>query len=315
MRTDPTVLFAAAATALAGLLMAFQSRANGTLAGVVGSGVHAATLSFLGGLAIMAVAVAFGPAARRGFGSLAAALRCGRLRWWMLLGGLGGVGVVIAQAFTVPLIGVSVFTTAFVGGQLAGALLVDSTALPPGGRTPATPGRVLGTLIAMAGVVTASWGGSAESFPVWAPFVPFASGALTTVQQALNGRVKLVAASAVTATTVNFAVGGAFLLVCSGLAWAAGAPPAALPQLPAEAWMLAGGAIGVVFIGVTTTTVQRLGVLLLSLTSLFGNLAGSLVLDLTFPGSPPVTPATGIGMAVVLAGVVLASLRPPAGSG
>ncbi|GAA2091680.1 MULTISPECIES: DMT family transporter [Brevibacterium] len=307
MRTDLSTGLALAATALAGLFMAFQSRANGTLAEVVGTGIHAATLSFAGGMVVMVIALALVPAGRRGFRALAAALRSGELRWWMLTGGLGGVSVVVAQAFTVPLIGVSVFTMAFVAGQLAGALVVDSTELPPGGRTPATPARLLGTLVVMTGVVVASWGGTAGAFPLWAPLVPFASGALTTVQQALNGRVKRTTASAVTATTVNFAVGGTFLLACSALAWAAGAPPAEFPALPGESWMLVGGLVGVLFIGITTTTVQRLGVLLLSLTSLFGNLLGSLVLDLVFPGSPPVTPGTLVGMAIVLAGVTLAS--------
>lgn len=325
MRVDGTILLAGAATAFAGFVMAIQARANGTLAGVIGSSVYAATLSFLGGLLLMAIALAVSPGARRGAGRLIADLRGGSVRWWMLLGGLGGSTVVLAQALTVPLIGVSVLTMSFVCGQLLGALVVDNTPLPPGGRTAPSARRLIGTIVVLAGVVLVSVGGFSRGIPLWAPLVPLLAGTLTSVQAALNGRVRQSARSAITATTVNFVVGGLFLLVCSAVVWTAGARVARLPALPGEAWMLVGGALGVVFIAVTSSTVSHLGVLLVSMTSLFGNLVSSLVVDLAYPGAT-ITVTTLVAMGCVLAGVVIASwprrqgpprrtlVTPPAGT-
>lgn len=325
MRVDGTILLAGAATAFAGFLMALQSRANGSLAGVIGSGVYAATLSFLGGLILMAIALAVSPGARRGMRRLITDLRGGSVRWWMLLGGLGGSTVVLAQALTVPLIGVSVLTMSFVCGQLLGALVVDNTSLPPGGRTAPTARRLVGTIVVLVGVVLVSVGGFSRGIPLWAPLIPLLAGTLTSVQAALNGRVRESSRSAITATTVNFVVGFLFLLVCCAAVWAAGTRVERLPELPGESWLLIGGALGVVFIGVTSTTVSRLGVLLVSMTSLFGNLLSSLVVDLVFPGAT-ITAMTITAMTCVLIGVLIASwprrrqpprravVTPPAGT-
>ena len=81
MRVNGTVLLAGAATVLAGFLMAFQSRANGSLAGVIGSSIYAATISFLGGLVILAVVLALSRPGRDGVRRLRAALANGTVRW------------------------------------------------------------------------------------------------------------------------------------------------------------------------------------------------------------------------------------------
>lgn len=325
MRVNGTILLAGAATTFAGFLMAFQSRANGSLADVVGSSVYAATASFLGGLVIMAVALAVSPGARSGVRRLVADLRIGTVRWWMLLGGLGGSTVVLAQALTVPLIGVSILTMSFVCGQLLGALVVDSTSLPPGGRTAPSARRLIGTVVVLVGVVMVSAGGFSRGIPLWAPLVPLLAGTLTSVQSALNGRVRKSSGSSVTATGVNFVVGSIFLLLCCVTVWVTGSRIDRLPQIPGEAWLLVGGALGVVFIGVTSATVNHLGVLLVSMTSLFGNLASSLIVDLLHPGAT-ITSTTLAAMACVLVGVVIASwprrqepprrasVTPPAGT-
>ena len=51
-------------------------------------------------------------------------MRSGRLRWWQVLGGTAGALLVAGQTYAVPLVGVTAFLVALVGGQSAGALLV-----------------------------------------------------------------------------------------------------------------------------------------------------------------------------------------------
>lgn len=303
-------VFSALATVVAGMCMSMQSTANGALAGELGNGVFAAAFSFLAGLVVLIVAALAAPSGRRGFGRAVRAIRSGEFPWWMTLGGLAGVMVVISQAFTVPFMGVAVFTMAYIAGQLVGALGVDNTALPPGGKRPPTVWRILGTIIVMCGVSLSAMGVLAQGVPLWAPFLPFVAGLMTVFQQAFNGRLRLKAESAIAANLTNFLTGSIALVLISIVLFALGARVTGAPALPSQWWFLIGGPLGVIFIGTTTLTVARLGVLLLSLMSLVGNLVGSLAIDLTFGSAhAEVNAMTFLSMAVVLAGVLVTNVQ------
>ncbi|MDN5587996.1 MAG: DMT family transporter [Brevibacterium sp.] len=308
------VLFAGLVTIAAGGAMSLQGRANGLLGPVLGHSVFAALVSFLIGLLLVGTTLLCSSRSRTGSRALIRLIRTQAMPWWMLLGGLSGGLVVIAQASTVPIMGVAMFTMAFVSGQVTGGLAVDSTRLPPGGRQRPTFLRVLGVLVVIAALVY----GASERFtlgvPLWALLLPFVSGALTSVQQAFNGRIKAATGSVIVATTVNFTVGFLALLVAAGIIMASGVTWAGFPTEPAQWWMLLGGAFGVIFIGLTALTVAKLGVLLLSLFSLFGNLLGALLLDLLLPmpGSL-VSPTTVISAALVLAGITI-TIMPSSGN-
>ncbi len=150
---------------------------------------------------------------------------------------------------------------------------------PPGGRQRPTLPRILGVLIVLAALAVGTEERLAGGVPLWAPLLPFASGTLTAVQQAFNGRIRAASGSALVATATNFATGPLALVLATALVMAAGARWTDFPTAPGQWWSLLGGAFGVVFIGLTSLTVARLGVLLLSLFSLFGNLLGAMLLD------------------------------------
>lgn len=311
--TEPAAgfLLSALFAVLAGSAMAVQGHSNGVLGGILGSGIFAATASFGGGLVVMLLALVLWRGLRHGVGRVWSLVARGQFPWFMLLGGLGGAAIVISQSITVPLFGVSIFTMSFVCGQLAGALIVDNTQLPPGGKRPLSRTRVIGTLVVLAGVAVSSTGVFGHGIAWWAPLLPLVAGILTAFQQAFNGRLKAASNSAAAATFVNFTVGTVFLLLCSVGILVAGTPVRALPALPGQWWTLLGGALGVLFIAVSTITVARLGVLLLTLTTLFGNLVGSFVVDvLTGNAVNALRPTTLIAMVFVLVGVAIASLPP-----
>jgi transporter family-2 protein len=304
-------VFSAFATIVAGVAMAVQGTANGTLGEILGNGIFAATVSFLVGLVFLTVLSLSLPGARRGLAKAYRIVRTGEFPWWMTLGGLAGTLTVIAQAFTVPLIGVAVFTMAYVAGQLLGALGVDSTRLPPGGPKPPTPWRIGGSVIVLIGVGISAVGVLGQGVPLWAPILPFLAGAATTVQQATNGRLRFASGSAIASTFTNFLVGSALLVLVSAGLFAFGTRIESLPALPSQWWVLIGGLLGMLFIGITTQTVAHLGVLLLSLMSLFGNLVGSLVIDLTFHSAhAEVTGSTYVSMVIVLVGVAITTIPP-----
>ena len=299
--------------------MSLQGRANGLLGQVLGHAVFAALVSFFVGLLCVGIALAVSARSRSAARYLFALLRDRTLPWWMLLGGLSGCLVVIAQATTIPVMGVAMSTMAFVSGQVTGGLIVDSTELPPGGRQRLSVLRILGVIIVLASLAFAAGDRLQSGTALWAPLLPFVSGALTSVQQALNGHIRAATQSAVVATTVNFTVGFVALIIGTFALLVAGVPWRGFPTAPDQWWILLGGAFGVVFIALTTVTVARLGVLLLSLFALFGNLVGALALDALLPiqGSD-VTLTTVASAAGVLVGIVVTVLpvpvRPSSGS-
>ena len=297
-------LAAGAAAVAVGAMVSYQSRANGELAVAVGNqiqGIQAAVISFGSGWLILTAALGVVPRYREGVRWVAAAVRSREMPWWQVLGGALGGFFVAVQSVTVPLLGVAVFTVAVVAGQTSSSLAVDRAGLGPGGRRPVTGARIASAVITIAAVAVAVSGrlGRFSLGETWPILLALFAGSLIAVQQAVNGRVGAVAGRAVSAAFINFTLGFAVLGAALGLAWAlTGVAPGPLPAGPW--WIYTGGAIGVVFIATAAWAVQRLGVLLLALLSISGQLLGALVIDLIAP-----TEGTAVHPTLV-AGVLLA---------
>lgn len=289
-----------------GALVAVQTRINGALGSRLGDGFAAAAISFGSGLVILAVALAVAPAGRRGLAQVAAAVRAGELRWWYVLGGVAGSFLVLAQGLTAATLGVALFTVAVVAGQTVSGLVLDRVGIGPGGRRPLTAARLVGALLALVAVTWAVSAQLAGSAPLWMMVLPLLAGLGTGWQQAVNGRVRIVAASAISATFVNFAAGTIVLVVLMVAHWMLVGLP---KQLPPDPWLYVGGAMGCVFIGVTAYLVRITGVLLLGLATVAGQLLAALLLDLLLPTSGHVLAFSTIGgtllaiVAVAVAGI------------
>lgn len=301
-------LWAAIAVAVVcGMLMATQSRLNGEVGVRIGDGFAAATLSFGVGLLIVIVIAAVLPSARHGVRTALGEARSGRLPTWLLFGGVGGAFFVLTQGLASALVGVSLFTIAFIGGQTVSGLAVDRAGIGPGGRRPLTPRRVLGAGIAFAVVVWSVAAHIDPAVPFWLLVLPFLAGMAQAVQQAANGRVAAASGSAVTSTLFNFIAGTAVLVVVMLVhALLVGGLPEALPG---EWWLYLGGPLGVTFIFGLATAVRTTGVLLLGLCSIAGQLIGSIAIDLIAPGSGHgVDWTTPIAAVLVVVAVLVVSL-------
>nr|WP_281369322.1 DMT family transporter [Leifsonia shinshuensis] len=287
--------------------VALQSRINGELGQRLDDGVTAAVISFGSGLLILLVAMAIARAGRRGFRRVAAALRSRELPWWYVAGGSAGAFLVLSQGVAAAVLGVALFTVAVVAGQTVSGLVLDRIGLGPGGRRPLTPARLAGAVIAL-GAVT--WAVSAQlggPVPVWLMLLPLIAGLGLGWQQAVNGQVRVVAESALTATFINFVVGTSVLLVVMAVDWSLRGLP---KPLPTEPWLYLGGAIGCVFIAAAALIVRITGVLLLGLATVAGQLVTALLLDLLAPSSPaPVAFSTIAGTLLALVAVAVASIR------
>jgi transporter family-2 protein len=247
-----------------------------------------------------------------------ARLRDGGLRWWELLGGACGGFYVAAQGLTVGVLGVALFMVAIVAGQSVSSLLVDRLGLAPGGVRLVTLGRALGPALTVVAVAIAVSGSIGKVPALGLAVVPFVAGALQSWQQAMNGRIRSAAVSprgatvggfggVAAATFANFVVGTATLLLAFGVSVAIGGwPRGALPaDLPLDLLLYTGGLIGVVFIAIQAAVVQRIGVLLLGLGMIAGQIAGALVLDVVVPDAAPPGPAMYAGAALTLVAVAI----------
>jgi transporter family-2 protein len=290
-----------------GGLTALQSRINGGLAGAIDDPHTAAVISFGSGLIILFIALALWRPGRRGLGRVVEALRDGRLAWWMVLGGLAGAWFVTTQGLSASVVGVALFTIAIVAGQTIGGVLFDLVGLGPGGRRPLTAPRVIGAVLALAAIVWAVSAQVARDVPILVMALPLVAGVGSAWQQAINGRVRSVAQSALTATVVNFAVGTAALIVVMVVHAASVGWPT---SMPGQWWLYAGGALGCIFIAGQAVLVRIVGVLVLALCGVAGQLATALALDLLAPTTGAGVDAATIGGTVLaLVAVAIASVR------
>lgn len=300
---------AAAIAFVVGAMTALQSRINGELAAVTGSGVQAAMVSFGTGWILLSVILLASPGVRRGLASVGGDVREGRLRWWQLAGGLLGGFFVAVQSATVPVIGVAVFTVAVVAGQVSNSIVVDRLGLGPAGRQSVTTARVASAVLAVLAVgVAVSDRLTGTSATALAPVIAaLIAGLAIAIQQAINGRVGAAARNPWTAAWVNFTVGSIMLGALLGLTWGlTDFDPGTLPAGPW--WLYLGGSIGVLFIAAAAWVVQRLGVLLFALLTITGQLTGAVILDW-------VAPAAGVTFHITLVvGVALAALAVAIGS-
>ncbi|RZS36911.1 transporter family-2 protein [Herbihabitans rhizosphaerae] len=295
-----------ALAAIAGLGLAVQSRINGELGARLHDGVLAALISFGTGLVLLAVIVPSMPKVRGGFAGVRTAVRDRSLRPWHLLGGVAGATFVASQALTVPSIGVAMFTVAMVTGQMFSGLAVDKVGLGPAGSHPLTLPRVLGAGLTVVAVIGAMSGQLDGTTALWLLVLPLLAGCGIAVQQAVNGRVRAAADSAITATMINFGTG----TIALGIAWAVSLAVRGGPEpLPGTPWLYVGGPIGIVVIGVTAAGVRWTGVLLFGLTAIAGQLVGAVLVDLLAPAADDhLDTATLIGAGLTLIAVGIANL-------
>jgi len=302
----PAVAIGVAGAVMVGVFTAIQSRVNGELGRALADGYLAAVISFGSGLLILAVALAVWTPGRRGLRAAFGSVRDGATPWWYLCGGAGGALFVLSQGITGAVLGVALFTVAVVCGQTISGLAIDRNGI---GHTPPaaiTVTRLVGSALALVAVGVAVSAGFGGDIPAWMLVLPFASGLAVAVQQAVNGQVRRVAGSALTATFMNFLVGTTVLLIACLVHEAIVGLPERMPTNPL---LYLGGLIGAIFIGGAVIVVRVTGVLLLGLGSVAGQLVMSLVLDLVLPAAGRVVVAsTVVGTVLTLVAVVIAAI-------
>lgn len=291
---------------LAGVAMAAQSRVNGELGKEIHNGTMAGTISNLVGLCFLIVIIAASPAGRRGWGLMVAAIRERRLNWLFTFAGTAGAIMIALQGILVSVIGVALFTVAFVAGNSLGALFMDKWGIGPAGKRALSARRITGVALGIVAVAVAGSGRLGHPELLWPMVIPFVAGAFVAWQQAANGRITAVAETPVTGTFLNFVVGSGVLLIAMIPIGLIGGMPESYPP---SWWLYLGGPLGVFFVGTTGLMVRVIGVLVFGLCATLGQLVAALGLDLLFPGhaAEPVSMLSGVALMAVA--VLVASLR------
>jgi len=297
-----TVLYVLLAIFIASL-NSLQARVNAELGFRLQDGFASALISISSGLILILSVLAFSPAGRAGLAKIPAALKDRRLLWWHLLGGVSGAFYAVAQTVTGILLGVALFSIAIVAGQTLSSLIMDRFGVGPGGVFRLTLPRLIGTLLVLAAVILSVAGQIGAEAPVLMAWMPFLAGFGMGWQLAVNGRVRAETQSVLAATFINFSVAAVLLsvvVVTRGLL--IGWPT----NLPSEYWLFTGGILGSMFIAGSALVVARIGVLVLGVSVVAGQLLGALVIDLVSP-SPlhPLTTATVLGVVISLIAVLI----------
>ncbi len=296
----------AAVAAFGGICLAVQGRVNGQLGHLLHDGVFAALCSFTIGLVLLVSAVAAIPATRRAAGRLLAGLRTGKLNWWQCLGGTCGAYVIAAQGITVAALGVSVFTVAVVSGMVVAGLAVDRAGIGPGGPRPITAPRAIAAGLAVVAVLVAVSNKLGNPAGLWLAVLPATAGLGIAWQTAVNGLVRLQSGDVVVPTMVNFLTGTAALTVAATIDVAVRGWPA---PLPGQWWLYIGGILGIGAITTAVFAVRLIGVLLLSLSSVAGQLVGAVGLDVVVPTAGGLSAVSVAGATITMEAVATSMMR------
>ena len=300
------VAVAVAGAVVCGSLVALQSRINGELGHELGDGYLAAFISFGSGFVILVVITLAVPGTRRGVAGIARSIRSGTTPWWYAVGGTAGALFVLSQGLTAAILGVALFTVATVTGQTLSGLIVDHYGLGTMRPKPITRYRIVGAALAVVAVIFSVLPEAQLGVAPWVIILPLLAGLSLGWQQAVNGQIREISGSPLTATFYNFFVGATIL----GVVLLVHALIAGLPsQFPSNPLLYVGGPIGILFIVGYAIVVRFTGVLLLGLGAIAGQLAASVAFDVLAPvAGKPLAWTTLVGTLVTLIAIGIASI-------
>lgn len=304
------LIIAVVTTFLASVGVNLQIRANAQLAI---DGVHPIRVALVNmglQLGFIGLLVLLFPRMRAAVVRLSSAMRARQVRLWWFIGGVVGASVITLMGVVSPLVGVAVFSIALVAGQTASSLAVDRWGLGPGGRRALSRSRVFAAIIAVTAVVVSvsdrfiveaggelAWGAAG---------LALLGGLAISFQAAANGRLAVASGQPAIGAGVNFGVGVAALGLVSLVI------PATRTVDGAEGfgswWLYLGAIFGLLIVLNTAWAVRYLGILLLTVIGVSGQMAGALAMDLVLPTSGvSVTPALIAGILLAIAAVLIGS--------
>lgn len=265
-----------------GAITAVQMLINGELGVRVGDPLLGAAWSFVTAGIIVTLIVLLRSSSRRAFGLFLHRVQTGELPWWLLIASLFGACFVSIGAWTVPIIGVAVFSVAMVAGQNIGALAIDRFGLTGIGPQPLNAGRLVAAFVGLgaAAVAAAPALGAATASVVLVAAV-IIGGACASTQFAISGRMSLASGDTWIGAWGGFGLASLlFLIVVIVRSLFGGTSAAAVFPVFMDSPLLAiGGALGSLLMFLAAISVVRIGVLIFGLTAVVGQFTFAVIID------------------------------------
>jgi transporter family-2 protein len=257
-----------------GCLLPVQASLNAAVAHVAGSSPFAAAISFGIGFLALVVITALGPIGRPKLGTLREA------PFWAYLGGLTGAWFIFLGALLLPTLGATRMMGMVVGGQLLMGLVIDHFGWLGIPRRPLTPRRRLAAVLVVVAVALLSgiWGALTLQ-TLLAMVAAFSAGCGFAFGFSANAQVSRHTGHPLGGALMNFLVG---TLALSGVVLAGfGGHPQLSGLSAAPWWTYLGGVCGAAFVTIGLVAIPRVGLAISGLATVFGQLAMSMVLDVT----------------------------------
>ncbi|MBW9122315.1 DMT family transporter [Microbacterium trichothecenolyticum] len=293
---------------LTGSMLSAQSRTSVALSEYIGDPFLGTLLTVFGGSVLLALTTAFWRPPREGLVRINRAVRENRLSGLWLLAGVGGVLIVLAQAIAAGPLGLALFAVGIVSGQMTGGITFDALGIAGNGAIRPTALRVIAALLAVAAGFSAVVANGSASVAAAPLVIAFVAGIVSSWTAGANGRVLHVARNVVSAGLVNHLAGMVViaLIVATTLHLNSGW------HIPTEPWLYCGSLFGIGALFGATLLVRHLGVLLLGVTTVTGQLVAGLALDALFPTAGTRTDAAtiaSVALTVIAVGLLYSDAR------
>lgn len=302
--THTSLLFAIIVAALSGAFVAIQGNFNGAFTAAGGGPLLAGWVSYVGTFLTVLVIMAI----QRNVGTFFHILRTRSRPWWYLVG-FGGVPIVVAMSWGIPLVGVAIASVCSVAGQTIISLVFDQRGVGIPAPIPFSGRRVVATIVTLIGLALAIGASSGTSTTVVAMIgtgvIIALSGAGLSCQNVGNGAV-VARTGYPLISCLTSVIGGTGLMsvILIGAGATGNLSGVSFPPLSSW-WMYLGGPVGAAIVFCSAWAIRRLGAFRLTLAVVAGQMVTSMLVDV-FNGVsvPPATIAAAITMVVATVLVV-----------
>ena len=294
---------------MAGVFVSIQGIFNGAFTASGAGPLLAGWVSYLGTLVtVVAIIVAQGNA-----GKFMRVLREQGKLWWFGVGA-GGVPIVIAMAWGIPLVGATLASVCAVAGQTIMGLMLDRFGIGLPEKIKLSKFRIAAVVVVLVGLGLAISSGTDISgiSSGWAMvgvgLLLFFACSFITFQNAGNGAVISRAGYPLLATFTSV-VGGTVIMSIIVLVMflTGGLEGHAFPGIDSW-WMYLGGPAGAGITICAASSVRRLGTFRLALAMVSGQMTTALIVD--FFSHVSISPVTVISATTVVIATILASVKP-----
>ena len=257
-----------------GVCMAIQSPVNATLSRHAGH-LQATTVSFGGGALVLGLLMLI-----VGTGDLS---RLADAQWWQLLGGIYGIYIVLVITYGIPRLGAALTSTILTLGNLMTAAVLDTFGLMGLPKVELEPGRIVGILIVLTGVILVYIGkrkqetGGGRSKDQLKVILMLTLGGVAGAIQAPTNNALAGYVGTVEASFVSFTVG--FLVILTIALIATKGHLLKDKKEGIEGWMLTGGIYGGAVVFINLTAIAALGSTVLQICTMLGQLSGGMAID------------------------------------